>query len=303
MPVCKIKDININYMTYGTGIPLVLIHPFSSSLEFWSSLIQDLPPKYRVIAYDVRGHGLSSAPCGVENYTLDVLVEDLHNLLLHLKVKEAIIGGLSLGGAIALGYSHRHPEVVKTLLICDIHGSFQPRPWGNYQSEMTRLQTDDENYARKYGMADLARLRIAAKRVLLQNPEDIGQQELYIGQMAKFSFNGLCGVGQSKPWDAEWQQDAADKITVPTLITVGEKDLIKPGVKILHKHIKGSRYVEIEGSVHGTAQWRPQSFNRCVLEFLDTVEQGLPVQGEIFLDRTGKEISSSNSVNKKIKPD
>ena len=59
--------------------------------------------------------------------------------------------------------------------------------------------------------------------------------------------------------------------------------MIKPGAKILHEHLKGSRYVEISGSVHETARWRPDLFNRSVIEFLEAVEAGKPVAGEMAL--------------------
>ena len=72
MPVCQVNDININYQTYGDGFPLVLVHHFSASLEFWAPQDEKLSSKYQIIAYDVRGHGLSSAPAGEENYTLDL---------------------------------------------------------------------------------------------------------------------------------------------------------------------------------------------------------------------------------------
>ena len=75
MPVCQVNDININYQIYGNGFPLVLIHPFSASLEFWAPQVEKLSSKYQIIAYDVRGHGLSSSPAGEENYTLDIMVE------------------------------------------------------------------------------------------------------------------------------------------------------------------------------------------------------------------------------------
>src|SRR4030042_4830411 len=126
MPVCTVDYININYKIYGDGFPLVLIHPFSASLEFWAPQIKKLSSGYRIIAYDVRGHGLSSAPAGEENYPLHILVEDLHQLLEHLKVTQVFVGGLSLGGAVALGYAGRHPGTVKALLIFDIHGGFFP---------------------------------------------------------------------------------------------------------------------------------------------------------------------------------
>ena len=60
--------------------------------------------------------------------------------------------------------------------------------------------------------------------------------------------------------------------------------MIKPGVKILHEHIGSSRYLETKGRVHGTAQWRPDVFNRAVLEFLKAVEEGKQVAGEMTLD-------------------
>jgi pimeloyl-ACP methyl ester carboxylesterase len=283
MPVCQVGDININYKVYGKGFPLVLIHPFSASLEFWAPQIEKLSPKYQIIAYDVRGHGLSSAPAGEENYSLDILVEDLHHLLIHLGVAKAYIGGLSLGGAITLGYAYRHPETTKALLICDIHGGFQPPPDPAMQAAMAEGREKGESYARERGMADLARRQIATGTAFPPVPKDEALQEQHIERMAKFPVNGLIGVGRARPWESEWQRQAADSINVPTLITVGSDDMIKAGVRILHEHIKGSRYVEIKGSVHETARWRPDLFNRSVIEFLEAVEAGKPIAGEITL--------------------
>ena len=283
MPVCQVDNININYRLYGEGFPLVLIHPFSASLEFWANLIQSLPPKYQVIAYDVRGHGLSSAPAGEENYTLDILVEDLHHLLEHLKVKKAYVGGLSLGGAIALGYAHRHPDTVKALLIFDIHGGFQPPSDPAIQAAMAEGREKGEKLALERGMADFARRQIATGTAFPPVPKDAALQEQHIERMARFPVNGYIGVGRATPWEAEWQRAAADNINVPSLITVGSDDLdmVTTGTRILHEHIKGSRYVVIKGSVHETARWCPDVFNRAVIEFLEAVEAGTPVAGEM----------------------
>jgi pimeloyl-ACP methyl ester carboxylesterase len=285
MPVCTVGDININYRVYGQGFPLVLSHPFSASLEFWADLIQSLPPKYQVIAYDVRGHGLSSAPTGEENYTLDILVEDLHHLLEHLNVKKAYVGGLSLGGAIALGYAGRHPDMVKALLMFDIHGGFQPPSDPAVQAAMAEGREKGEKYALERGMADFARRQIATGTAFPPVPRDEALQEQFIERMARFPVNGYIGVGRARPWEAEWQRQAADKINVPTLITVGSDDLemVTAGTGILHEHIKGSRYVIIKGSVHETARWRPDIFNKVVIDFLEAVEAGRPVAGEMTL--------------------
>ncbi len=285
MPVCTAGDININYQIYGEGFPLVLIHPFSASLEFWAPQVEKLSPGYRVIACDVRGHGLSSAPVGEDNYTLDILVEDLHHLLEYLKVDKAYIGGLSLGGAITIGYAYRHPEMVKALLICDIHGSFHPPSDPVIQAAMAEGREKGEKYAQERGMADLARRQIATGTAFPPVPDDAALQEQFVERMARFPINGYIGVGRARPWDAEWQRAATDHISVPSLIIVGadDMDMVKTGARTLHEHIKGSRYVEIKGSVHETARWQPALFNQAVIEFLEAVEADKPVAGEITL--------------------
>ena len=286
MPVCQSNGININYRTYGEGFPLVLSHPFSASLEFWGDLIQALPPKYQVVAYDVRGHGLSSAPVGEDNYRLDILVEDLHNLLKHLEIKQAYIGGLSLGGAISVGFAGRHPDMVKALLVFDIHGGFSPPADPAMKAAMAEGRAKGEKYAMERGMADFARRQLETGSAFPPVPDDPVLQEQYIQRMAKFPVNGYIGVGRASPWEEEWQREVADKVSVPTLITVGSDDLpmVVSGTAELHEHIKGSRYVIIKNSVHETARWRPEAFNRVVIDFLEAVEAGESVSGEITVD-------------------
>lgn len=286
MPFCRINGININYKVDGEGVPLVLSHPFSASLDFWEGLVKALPSKYRAITYDVRGHGLSSAPAGEENYTLDVMVEDLHQLLEYLKVDRAYIGGLSMGGAITLGYAGRHPEKVKGLLICDIHGGFCPPVDPNIKAGMAIGREKGEKYAMEWGMADFARRQLENGTAFPPVPDDEALRDQYVERMARFPLNGYVGVGRATPWEAEWQCQVADEINVPTLITVGSNDLemVTAGARTLHEHIKGSRLVEIKGSVHETARWRPDLFNKAVIEFLELAETGKPVAGEVTID-------------------
>jgi pimeloyl-ACP methyl ester carboxylesterase len=198
---------------------------------------------------------------------------------------KAYIGGLSLGGAVALGYAHRHPETVKALLVFDIHGGFTPPANPAVQAAMAEGRVKGENYARERGMADFARLQLATGSAFPPVPDDEAHRQQFVERMAKFPVNGYIGVGRAKPWEAEWQRQAADKIKVPTLITVGDKDLdmVVKGTRMLHEHIKGSRYVIIKGAVHETARWRPVLFTRCVNDFLKDVEAGKPVAGEMTL--------------------
>ena len=81
MPVANVNGVDLYYETSGTGFPLVLAHGYCTSVNLWQHQIPLLAPRYRVIAYDARGHGLSSAPAGKEHYTLEHLVADMYALL------------------------------------------------------------------------------------------------------------------------------------------------------------------------------------------------------------------------------
>ena len=126
MPVASVNGVDLYYETSGTGFPLVLAHGYCTSINLWQHQMPLLAPRYRVIAYDARGHGLSSAPAGKEHYTLEHLVADMYALLQHLGITQAYIGGHSMGGATTAGFAARHPEMVKAALICNIDGGQQP---------------------------------------------------------------------------------------------------------------------------------------------------------------------------------
>ncbi len=283
MPTCKSNSITINYEVYGRGFPLILSHGFTANLDIWAPQIKAFSNKYQLVVYDARGHGLSTAPAGEMNYSLENLVEDLANLINHLGIQKAYVGGLSMGGATALGYISRYPDKVASLLIFDIDGGFQPYD-AEAEAFMTKMWRENEIIATKWGMVELARHRITsgtAPRPVLQNKE---LQEKFLKRMAMMSTNGYIGIGRALPWKAAWLRKVAKDISVPTLIIVGGDDeVLKTGVKMLREHIKGSRYVEIKGCVHGTAEWYPDIFNSAVLNFLEDVEARRSIGGATVL--------------------
>jgi len=100
--------------------PLVLAHGFGVGLEMWYPQLHVLAQDYRFIAWDARGHGGSSAPGVVEDYTMPALAADLRGLLEALDAADgAIIGGMSFGGQIALQYTVDHAGDVHALVLSD----------------------------------------------------------------------------------------------------------------------------------------------------------------------------------------
>src|SRR5271165_1880847 len=103
-----------------TGSPpvLVLLHGFPLNRELWAEQLKVIGSAYRVIAPDLRGHGESECPDGA--YTMDEMADDVVELLDRLNVKEPVVlGGLSMGGYVALSLVVRHPQRVRGLILCD----------------------------------------------------------------------------------------------------------------------------------------------------------------------------------------
>src|SRR3972149_4779485 len=110
---------NTSYNIDGnaSGQPVVFIHGFPFSQQMWRSQVAELSRDYRVITYDVRGHGKSEV--GDSQFTIEFFVDDLIALLDHLRIEKAVVIGLSMGGYIALRAIERHPERFSALGLCD----------------------------------------------------------------------------------------------------------------------------------------------------------------------------------------
>jgi pimeloyl-ACP methyl ester carboxylesterase len=116
------EGIRIRYDERGPsdGRPLVLAHGFGVSLEMWIPQLAALSQEHRLITWDARGHGGSSAPDEVEGYSMPALASDLRGLLEALDaVNGAVVGGMSFGGQIALQYAVDHPGELHALILSD----------------------------------------------------------------------------------------------------------------------------------------------------------------------------------------
>ena len=117
MPTVKTNGITTHYEISGKGQPLVLIHGVSFDHKMWQPQISYFSKKYRVLAYDVRGHGQTESSDG--DYSADLLANDLKALLDNLNIQKPIVCGLSMGGLIAKMFAVRYPTQLSALIIAD----------------------------------------------------------------------------------------------------------------------------------------------------------------------------------------
>lgn len=104
----SLDDATVWYEERGEGPPLVFIHGGWSSAEAWTPQFERFADDYRVVRFDVRGHG-ETGPTDRDRYSIDLYADDLERLLDHLDVDRPILCGLSLGSMVAQTFLDRHP--------------------------------------------------------------------------------------------------------------------------------------------------------------------------------------------------
>jgi pimeloyl-ACP methyl ester carboxylesterase len=129
MPFLTRGEVKLFYQCHGTtGTPILLTHGYSSTSAMWQSQIRPFQEAgFRLILWDMRGHGQSSYPEGQSQYSEAHTVADMAALLDEVcgVGSTAIIGGLSLGGYMSLAFHRLHPERCIAVLIIDTGPGFR----------------------------------------------------------------------------------------------------------------------------------------------------------------------------------
>src|SRR6188768_231067 len=125
MPKLNRDGVNIHYEVHGDGPPLILTHGYSSTSAMWQGQIAALSRQHKLVLWDMRGHGQSDYPADPAAYSEALTVADMAALLDAVGARQAIVGGLSLGGYMSLAFYRAHPERVRALLIIDTGPGFK----------------------------------------------------------------------------------------------------------------------------------------------------------------------------------
>lgn len=222
MPVFEHDRIKFNYLDLGAGTPLIFQHGLGADLTQVLEIYQELPG-FRLLACDCRGHGKTSPPGEVNALSFATFANDLHALMDHLAIHEAIVGGLSMGAGVALNFTLRFPERVRGLILSRPAWLDQPLPDNlKYFPQIAR-------FIQQFGAAP-GRERFLASPV-------------YVEMLATAPRVARSLLAQFEHPDAEKNvarleklpEDAPNRsraewlsITVPTLVLISQMDPIHP---------------------------------------------------------------------------
>jgi 3-oxoadipate enol-lactonase len=253
---------NIHVVVDGpsSGVPVVFVHGFPFSHAMWQPQIEALRSTYRTVAYDIRGHGMTEAGDG--QYTIELFVDDLVGILGEKKIGKAVFVGLSMGGYIVLRLYERKPEIFKGLVLCD-----------------TRSEADTDEAKIKRAASIVAVKRdgvkafagnfvksVFASETFEKKPETVKSIQSIIESNPPLGIAGTLLALASRTDTTK----SLGSISVPTLILVGEHDVLTPvaSAENLQAQIRGSELHVISRAAHMSNLENSEAFNEKLLEFL-----------------------------------
>jgi pimeloyl-ACP methyl ester carboxylesterase len=117
MPYLTRGGVRLYYEDHGQGLPVLLSHGFGASTGMWRGQVEALQHSYRLIPWDMRGHGESDSPEAQALYSHQHTVEDMRALLDHLHIEQTVMAGHSLGGFMSLAFHVAYPQRVQALIL------------------------------------------------------------------------------------------------------------------------------------------------------------------------------------------
>jgi len=258
----KLNGAEIFYTDVGdkSATPIVLIHGFPFNSDMWRPQIDILKSTFRVITYDVRGHGRSEVGDG--QYTLEMFVDDLIALLDYLLLEKVVLCGLSMGGYIALRTVERNPERCRALILCDTTS--------NADSDEAKLRRAASIKATKKNGVKLYAEEFP--KALLSTQTFLKRSDLVDTVRSMIQTNsaiGICGALLAMAARTETTLSLPE-ISVPTLILVGQEDKTTPPElsEKMHQLVPNSEVRIVSNAAHLSNLENPEEFNTHLLDFL-----------------------------------
>jgi pimeloyl-ACP methyl ester carboxylesterase len=261
------------------GEMVILLHGFPEGAESWSRQVTALAAAgFLAVAPDLRGYGLSAAPEGVENYSIDHLVEDVRLIIKAFGRQAAHVAGHDWGGVVAWFVAGRNPEMTKTLTVLSV-----PHP-----AALAAASRVDEDQQARSSYVGLFLIEGKAERVLSENDHKRLRFMFKIGpnpdavpaKMIDHFTNSVSRPGRLtaalnyyranlSPEGGAWESlSRLGPITAPTVLLWGDQDpaLGRRAAEETERHVEGEYRLEVlEGAGHWLQFERPEEVSRAIV--------------------------------------
>jgi pimeloyl-ACP methyl ester carboxylesterase len=255
----------IRFDLAGSGSPVVLLHPFPVSHEFWLPVAAFLCSRYRLIMPDLRGHGDSGLGDGPA--TMQKHAADLARVMSAAGTERAPLVGVSIGGYVIFEFWRRFRERVSALVLCNTKASAD-----NPEARTGRLQSADDVLLRgTESFFDSMLQKVLGETTRRSRPDLV---DGVLRMMRKMSPEDIAGVqrGMAERPDSI---PTAKTINVPTLLITGSEDKITgvPEAEVMRQKIRGSEMKVVAKASHYSPWEQPEEVGRLLRQFLDSVQE------------------------------
>lgn len=257
----------LSYQDTGVhGPALMLIHGFPLSSEMWRPQLDALGGRLRIVAPDLPGFAGSEPASDPLAVTMDYYADALAELLADLGIDSVALGGLSMGGYVALAFWRRHPEAVDALILADSRAEADG-------SEAIAKRSAQQDQIRTRGTEDLIPQLLEG---LLGATTKDRRPEITksVRHLMDHPAEGYIGALEAMKTRPDSTTDLSG-ITVPALLAVGDQDNLTPVelTRYMHEHIAGSQMVVIPEAGHLSNMEAPEAFTAALAGFLDGLER------------------------------
>ena len=261
MPHVQLRDIVTWYEEAGTGPALVLIAGLGGHAGLWSQQLPTLARGHRVLAFDNRGAGRTSAPD--KPYSIASMADDAAQLLERLGVEQASIAGFGMGGAIALDLAATHPDRVASLALIGTAARPDARQ---------RLVTEGWVDARRSSLSREQTFALTAPWLYTSALLEDGERRRQAIESGANDPHPAQDHAYARQARAFLDYDASDRLAAieqPALVIAGEEDiLVTPAnASALAEALPNGTLRELAGGHAGLVE-HPQAYAAALLEFL-----------------------------------
>jgi pimeloyl-ACP methyl ester carboxylesterase len=293
MPFVRVNGIDIWYeRSGGPGPVLVMTHGFAGPTIGWTPIIDDFKRRFDLVLYDVRAHGKTGMPADPATVTVPQFAADLAGLMDVLEIERAHIAGVSMGGMISAQFACDYPQRVLSLGLCDTtagNRAGQDAAANDVEQFLCDAFSQMAHVVEKYGLAGLVERENRYRRdgdqyarfqALSYEEQDAKNIRQKIDGMTAEGYLAANRALRERP---DLTARTAT-LAIPALVSCGEWDAFYPCALRDHALIAGSRLVTIARAAHATPDYRPELWRDAMFDFINDVEAGRPVAGEVRLD-------------------
>lgn len=261
MPVARVNGIDVRYSVTGSGPWLVLSHSLACRYEMWEEEIRRLSRRFRVLAYDSRGHGGTSAPKGP--YTLDMIADDIKELFDHLEIERAHWIGLSMGGVFGLATALKYPGIFRSMVLADTSSKLSAEGIAAFKDRVAKVKAGGME-----AMVEPTLKRWFKDSFRAKKPELMATVAEWIRTTP---VDGYIGTSAAIPTIDVTHR--LGEIEEPCLVLVGADDIAMPPAmaQTLNRHLAQSELVTLADAGHLSNLEQPEAFNAALDRFYQKV--------------------------------